>query len=688
MNPKTAAAVVAAAITLAPTAHADEGMWTLDNIPAAQLKSRYGFEATPEWLDHVRLSSVRFNDGGSGSFVSPDGLVLTNHHVALGQLQKVSSEKKDFVKDGFYARHREDELKCPDLELNQLVSMDNVTERVLSAIDRSMPDKEQNEQRKGAMAKIEKESTDQTGLRSDVIELYQGGEYWVYRYKKYTDIRLVMAPEQQAAFYGGDPDNFTFPRFDIDMAFFRVYEDGKPVHPKNFLKWSKAGAKENDLVFVTGHPGSTDRLRTVRQLEYQRDYYLPTFLRILNSRRRTFYAFSERGPEAARRAKDKIFGFENAIKAYTGELEGLKDPKLLGRLSQREKELRAALDKKPDLYKSYGKAWDRIAKAQNELIKRHEQVLYRRFFGSKLADFAKLIVLYVAEVEKPNDKRYEEFRESALESLNFRLFSPAPIYSDLEEYVIADILQEQLEILGAQDAHVKAALAGKSPKEVAHEIVSGTRLTDAAYRKELVKGGRTAVESATDPMIVWMRRLEGPYRELRKWYEDDIQAPESLEGNKIAKSRFALYGKSTYPDATFTLRLSYGRVAGYELGTTKIPAKTTFYGLYDRSASFDDQFPFNLPPLVAAARKKVDLTVPLNFVTTNDIIGGNSGSPVINRDGEYVGLIFDGNIQSLVWRYAYDDMQGRAVAVHSAGIVEALKRIYAMDALAAELTGR
>ncbi len=683
------AAAVAAVLTLAQApVFSDEGMWTLDNLPQAQLKERYGFTATPEWLEHVRLASVRFNDGGSGSFVSANGLVLTNHHVALGQLQKVSSEKKDYVKDGFFARKPEEELKCPDLELNQLVSMENVTERVLGAIDLKAAGKDQNMQRKAAMANIEKESTDKTGLRSDVIELYQGGEYWLYRYKKYTDLRLVMAPEQQAAFYGGDPDNFTYPRFDIDMAFFRVYENGRPLQPKNYFKWSQSGAKDGELVFVTGHPGSTDRLHTLRQLEYQRDYYLPTFIKVLQARRKTFYNFSARGPEAARRAKDKIFSFENSIKAITGELEGLKDHSLMGRMATRENELRAELANKENLSKEYGGAWDKIAQAQDELIKRHNQVFYRKFIGSKLVDFAKTIVLYASEVEKPNEKRFEEFRDSALESLNFRLFSPAPIYPDLEEFVIADILAEQLAVLGAADAQVKAALNGRSPKEVAHEIISGTKLNDAALRKELVKGGRKALEASSDPLIVWMRRLEGPYRELRKWYEDEIQSVEALEGNKIAKARFALYGKSTYPDATFTLRLSFGRATGYELGTTKIPYKTTYYGLYDRSASFNDEFPFNLPPLVAAARKKVDLSTALNFVTTNDIIGGNSGSPVFNREAEYVGLIFDGNIQSLFGRYAYDDVANRAVAVHSSGILEALKNIYGMGALALELTGR
>ena len=683
---KTAAAVIAATLGAQSLTHADEGMWTLDNLPASQLMERYGFEAKPQWLDHVRLASVRFNDGGSGAFVSSNGLVLTNHHVALGQLQKVSTEKNDYVKNGFFARSGAEEMKCPDLELNVLVSMENVTDRVLGALDKKASDKVQNEQRKAETAKIEKESSDKTGLRSDVVELYQGGEFWLYRYKKYTDIRLVMAPEAQAAFYGGDPDNFTFPRYDLDFAFFRAYENGKPVQAKDYFRWSKDGAKENELVFVSGHPGSTDRLKTVRQLEYERDYHLPDYLKILGRRKAAFYAYAHQGPEQERRAKDRIFGIENSIKAISGELEGLQDAKLMGRLAAREKDFRAAVAKNAALKKDYGASWDKIAKTQDKMIKRHQQMMFRGFLGTKLAGFATTIVRYVAEVQKPNEKRWREYRDSGLESLNFRLFSPAPVYKDMEEAVLADCLKQALEVLGPADAHVKAALGGLTPEEQAKRLTSGTKLDDAAVRKALIEGGQKAVEASKDPMIVWARGLDASYRELRSWAEDEIESVESGEGNKIAKARFSLYGKSAYPDATFTLRLSFGRVAGYDQGTTKVPYKTTFYGLYDRAESFDGKHPFDLPKKVADARTKLDLSTPLNFVTTNDIIGGNSGSPVFNKDGEYVGLIFDGNIQSLVGRYAYSDEYNRAVAVHSSGILAAMRTIYGMNALADELT--
>lgn len=666
----------------------DEGMWTLDNLPADRLRERFGFSASAEWLELVRLGSVRFNDGGSGGFVSARGLVLTNHHVALGQLQKVSTRERDYVKDGFFARSQDEEMKCPDLELNVLVSLENVTERVLGAVKKAASDKEQNEQRKAAMAVIEKESTQKTGLRSDVVELYQGGEYWLYRYKKYVDIRLVMAPEAQAAFYGGDPDNFTYPRFDLDFAFFRAYENGRPVSSPRYFKWNSEGAKDGELVFVSGHPGHTDRLKTLRQLELERDLALPETLRMLHSRHRAFSAYAALGEEEKRRAKDRIFGIENAIKAISGELEGLRAPGLMSAKAAQERELRAKVEADAKLKKAYGSAWGRIAKAQAEFSKRYKQQLYRGFYGSKLAGLAATIVRYVAEVQKPNEKRYEEFRDSALESLNLRLFSPAPLYPDLEEAALADVLEQARAELGASDAHVKAALGGQTPRQKARELVGQTKLADPAVRKSLVEGGASAVAASKDPMIVWARGLDASYRELRQWYEDRIQSVEALEGNRLARARFAIYGKSTYPDATFTLRLSFGRVAGYEQGTTKVPYKTTFHGLYDRGASFDFQPPFDIPKRVAAAESALDLSTPLNFVTTNDIIGGNSGSPVLNAKGEYVGLIFDGNIQSLVGRYAYSDVQGRAVAVHSAGIVAALRTIYGMDALADELTGR
>lgn len=678
---KTRAAVMAAALSVAVTPHlnGDEGMWTFDNLPVKRLKERYGFTPTQEWVDHLRLASVRFNDGGSGAFVSKDGLVITNHHVALGQLQKLSTGKADYVKNGFLAKDRKSEVKCPDLELNVLESLEDVTARVLKAVDPKAPEKTQNEQRKAEISRITKESMDATGKRSDVVELYQGGEFWLYRYRKYKDIRLVMAPEIQAAFYGGDPDNFTYPRYALDFAFFRVYEGDKPVKVDHYLSWSKDGAADGELVFVTGHPGRTDRLDTVAQLESARDVGLPLYLDFAHSRRKALNEYAAMGPEQERRAKDAIFGVENAIKAVSGEYEGLKEPGILEGKREAEKALKASA--KLD-------SWERIASATAKLAKRQKQLTWRRYDATKAAALSNMIVRYVAETAKPNDVRWEEFRDSNLDSLRFRLFSPAPLYPDMEEHMLAATLADARERLGADDEWVKAALGGKEPAAKAKELIAGTKLFDPAERKKLVEGGAKAVEASTDSLIVWSRALDPLYREQRKWLEDEIEAVLVLEGNKIAKARFAQYGKSTYPDATFTLRMSYGKVAGYELGTTFVAPFTTYHGLFDRAIGHGEKPPFDLAPRVKAAKKKLKLETKLNFVTTNDIIGGNSGSPIVNAKAEYVGLVFDGNIQSLVGRYVYDGTRNRTVAVHSSGIVEAMRSIYGMGALADEVTGK
>jgi hypothetical protein len=685
------AAVMAAALTVAatPQLRGDEGMWTFDNLPLKLLKERYHFTPTQDWINHLRLASVRFNDGGSSAFVSRSGLVLTNHHVALGQLQKMSTAKKDYVKAGFFAKQRKAEIACPDLEVNVLVSMEDVTDQVIGAMNPKSSDQERNEQRKAQISRITKASTDSLGLRSDVVELYQGGEYWLHRYKKYTDMRLVMAPELQAAFYGGDPDNFTYPRYALDFAFFRVYEKGKPVSIEHFLKWSADGAAEGELVFVTGHPGRTDRLNTVAQLEDARDLGLPLYLKVAAKKRADYYAYSRLGVEQERRSKDRIFGVENAIKAVTGEYQGLLEPALLKSLKDAEDALRKSVAESPDdATHDARNSWDRIAAATRNAGDRRLQTTYRRFDATKVAGLASTIVRYVAEVAKPNDKRYEEYRDSSLESLKFRLFSPAPMYPDMEEFLLARTLEDAVRELGDNDEFVAAALGVRRPEEVAHDLIAGTKLFDVAARKKLIEGGEKAVASSNDALIVWARKLDPVYRAQRKWYEDEIESVTVAEGSRIAKARFAVYGKSTYPEATFTLRLSYGKVAGYELGTTQVAPFTTFYGLYDRAIGHAEKPPFDLAPRLKAARSKLKLGAKLNFVTTNDIIGGNSGSPIVNAKGEYVGLVFDGNIQSLVGRYAYDDGRNRTIAVHSSGIIEAMRSVYGMGKLADEVAGR
>jgi len=668
-------------------ARADEGMWTFDNPPAKQLQ-RYGFTPTPEWLDHVRLSSVRFNDGGSGSFVSPHGLVLTNHHVAFGQLQKVSTPQKDYVKDGFYARTPAQELKCPDLELNVLISIENVTARVESVLKPGMSDKDALEARKAEIAKIEKESLEATGLRSDVIPLYHGGEYWLYRYKKYTDVRLVFAPERQIAFFGGDPDNFTYPRYDLDMALFRVYENDKPVHTENYLKWNPQGAADGELVFVSGNPGSTSRLDTVAQIEDMRDDYLPTALKILNRRLGVLKQYSELGPEEAREAARQMFGIENTLKAFNGQYEGLLDKALIAKKQKEESDFRALVDASAEWKREYGTAWDDVAQAEKKFLERLKQARFTSVRASSMAQNALTIVQYVTEVKKPDGKRLDGYHDSELESLRFRLFSPAPVYPRLEEALLADSLQESLEELGADDPFVRAALDGRTPKEAAQEVISRTKMGNPDFRVSLVEGGEAAVAASADPLIVMARRVDPVAREIRKWVDDNVESVETTAGEKIGKARFAAYGKSTYPDATFTLRLSYGTVKGYPMNGTEAPPKTTLYGLYDRADSFGLKPPFDLPQRYLDRRGALELSTPINFVSTCDIIGGNSGSPVINRNAELVGLIFDGNIESLVGDYVYNIENNRAVAVHTGAMTEALRKLYDAGALADELEGR
>ena len=671
------------------TALADEGMWPFNNVPRAEIKKKYGFEVTDEWLNKVRLASVRFNNGGSGSFVSPNGLVLTNYHIVEDIVGEVSTPQKDLAKEGFLAKTRADEIKAPNLELNVLQSIEDITARVNGAVKANATDAEAFAARRAEIAAIEAESLKATGLRSDVVTLYQGGQYSLYRYKKYTDVRLVFVPEFQAAFFGGDPDNFNFPRFNIDMALVRVYENDQPVHPENYFKWSTAGAKEGSLVFVTGNPGSTSRLYTVAHLQELRDTSIPLIIRLLERREAVLKKYMAMGEEQTRQGQNELNSIQNSLKVYRGQLAGLKDAALMARKQKEEQALRKSIASNPERQKMYGEAWDAIAKAHQtypSYIRDRRIFEQMGGFNDTLFLYARTLVRLAAENEKPNAERLPEYTDARRASLELGLYSPAPIHDDFEKLKLADSLGFMVELLGADNELVKQVLAGKTPEARAAEMVDGTKLKDPEYRKELAKGGKAAIDASTDPMIVVARLIDPKAREVRKRYESEVTGVERANYAKIARALFETAGTSLYPDATFTLRLSYGDVEGYTENGKKVPPFTTLGGLYARSDAFKHEFPYNLPPRWIEKKSALNLNTPFNFVSTNDIIGGNSGSPTINQNGELVGLIFDGNIQSLVGDFMYDGSVNRAISVDSRGMLEVLKKVFNANDIVAELT--
>lgn len=688
--------IVAMLMSAAVAVFADEGMWLFNNPPVTQLKEKYQFEPTLQWLEHLQKSSVRFNSGGSGSFVSANGLCITNHHVGADALQKASSEQHNYLKEGFYAQSNAEEIKCRDLELNVLMSIEDVTARVNAAVKAGMSPEAAGHARENAIAEIEKENKDRTGLRSDLVTLYQGGLYHIYRYKRYDDVRIVFAPEQQMAFYGGDPDNFEYPRFDLDICIFRAYENGQPARIEHYLKWNSRGPSDGELTFVSGNPGRTDRQLTVEEMADRRDREVPTWLQMFNRREVLLQAWGERTFENARRAREDLFGDQNNRKRYGGYVAALFDPEIWSAIEARETKLRDAISRDAKLKSRIG-AYDRIKNAQAELAKmaprydyleqeRPSTVGYRgpRAFYGTLFKYARLLTRAIDERIKPNGERVAAFRDSAKESLELELFSTEPVYNDYEILQLTDSLTDFAEKFGANDPVVKRVLAGKSPKARAGELVNGTKLKDVEFRKNLYAKDATSLQAARDPMLDLARMIDAPARELRKAHEtqEEIKRQGYAE---IANARFDLEGTNNYPDATFTLRLSYGKVKGYEEDGKQIPPFTDFAGLYQRAAEHDNLPPFNLPQRWIDRKAQLNLATKFNFVSDADIIGGNSGSPVVNKANEFVGIIFDGNIQSLALDCVFSDKQARAVSVDSAAISEALRKVYGAGALVDEL---
>jgi len=664
---------------------ADEGMWLFNRVPKEEVKKKYGITLTDSFLTNLQMSSVRFNSGGSGSFVSPDGMLFTNHHVGAECIYKVSTKENDYMKDGFQAKSRAEEKACPDLEVNVLLRIVPVTEKVNAGVGATTAPAEANRIRQANITKLESECNKATGNRCDVVTLYSGGQYDLYEYKKYTDIRLVFAPEEAIAAFGGDPDNFTYPRYCLDFALFRAYENGQPVKPKHFLKWSKTGAKDGELIFVSGHPGKTDRLATVAELELQRDILQPYSLDILKKLGDRLLAFGALDPENKRIARDLLATVQNSFKARSGFQRGLLDPELMRLKNEAETRLRKAVADDPAKQQKFGPIWDEISAYVNE---------YRAFYveysllerapatGSELFSLARTINRYVVEKPKPNAERLREFSDAALPATEMAMYSTAPVYPALEEVALSEWMKRLTERLGADHSLVKKILAGRTPDEAARYYVRGSKLADVAERKKLTASA-DAVSASQDTMIQLVRLLDSDGRALFKRFQDKVEAVQASSASRVAQARFAVYGANEYPDATFTLRLTYAPVMGYtNAAGKKIAWATDFAGLYGRATG---QEPFALPPSWLKAKAKVRLKTPYNFVSTADTHGGNSGSPTVNPKGELVGILFDGNIEGLPNQYLYRDKTERSVHVATQGIVEALRNVYGASGILREI---
>ena len=669
-------------------ARADEGMWLFNAFPKDKVQAKYGFAPDRAWLDHVRLSSARAPNGSS-SFVSPDGLIFTNHHIAQECIHDLSTNGKDYMKNGFYSPTRAEEPKCPGVEFVVLEDIDDVTTKVNAAVKPGMSTADAGKAQREEMSSLEKECSI-NGMRCDVVTLYSGAMYNLYKYKKYDDIRLVFAPEFDMAFFGGDPDNFEYPRYDLDISFFRAYENGEAAKIHDYLKWSPVGVKEGDLVLVSGHPGRTGRLLTVDQLSFLRDYQYPIQLKSYSRRIAMLQKFSAASEENAREAESDVFGLQNAFKAVTGYQDGLLDKDLMATKAADEKALHNFVNSDAKLKAEFGDPWAEIAKAvdvQKQIYKPLGYLDNLGGFRGDLARDARDIVRAAEEKQKPSNQRIRGFQDSALPTLEQRLFSTAPIYKSLEQALLAESLAEMQDVLGADNADVKKALAGKTPDERAKELISGTKLDDVAVRKQLYEGGEAAVKASNDPLIVLMRQIDPDARAIRQRNEDEVESVLRRDGGYIGKALFAKEGLKVPPDATFTLRLSYGAVEGYKLNGKNVPWCTTMGGAYKHAAEHGSKPPYQLPESWLKAKSSIDLNTPFDTVSTPDIIGGNSGSPVINKNAEVVGIVFDGNIESLPWNFEYSDKVARSVEVDSRAIIESLRKIYHADALANELTG-
>jgi peptidase S46-like protein len=669
---------------------ADEGMWPFNHLPKAALQKKYGFEPSEEWISHVRRSSVRVA-GCSGSFVSEQGLTLTNHHCAEECISRLSSPREDLIKTGFYAKSGDEERVCPGYEIHQLGDITDVTARIQSAT-RGLDGAAFHRAFKAESARLEKDCASGDELTCEVVSLYHGGLYELYQYRRYRDVRLVFAPEVAIAFFGGDPDNFNFPRYDLDLSFLRAYVNGKPAPTPDHLAWSPRPLVPNDLTFVSGNPGSTERLLSVSELEYLRDHRLLEQLLSLARYRGFLNEYAERGPEARRVATSEIFGVENAFKALRGEHQALLRPAFFAQLVERERELRARVKAQPELERKYAGAWAAIERAQARLAVLEPDLGFIEGTGgarpawakTPLFSWAKLLVRASEERTKPNEERLEEFSDARLPGLEQRLLAPRPLNQAFEIAKLTLGLTVLREELGADHPFVKRVLGKAAPEELAAELVRGSGLENVAERQRLWRGGKPAILASKDRMVQLALSIDADARKLRAEYEDEVQSAMTKSSELVAQARFEVYGMNSYPDATFTPRLSFGTVRGWREPGKIVPAFTRIGGAFERATG---RFPFALPKSWLDKQQQLAQDTPFNFVTDNDIVGGNSGSPVVNRQGELVGLIFDGNIHSLGGSYGFDMALNRAVAVDGRAIRHTLTTIYGASRLATEIGG-
>lgn len=661
---------------------AEEGMWCFDQIPKEKIQAQYGIQINGELLEHIQKCSLRVSAGGSGSFISSKGLVMTNHHVGASAIYNLSSKDQDYLEKGFYAKSLGEELHCPNLYVDQLVAISDVTEEVNRKMEKGLSFVEKERIRKEAILEIQQEAEKKSGLHPEVVMLYEGARYHLYLYKRYTDLRLVMAPEKQVAFLGGDIDNFEYPRHNLDVCFFRVYENGQPLEIEHYLKWSETGPLEGELLFVSGHPGKTKRMWTADHLRYLERVELPMILQYLEERMAMLDLFSLKSSEHARIAASQKHSLSNAYKVYKGVEKGFIENSPIPKKEQQEALLYN--NKETDLYLAWDSLKEALSKSESYIASYYcLEGIFSNY--SKLYGIAKSLVRLSEEKKLPSEKRLPEYSDTEIDKLRLRILSSEPIYLELEIACLSDSLQRLQTILGKESPLVESLLQGRTPEEVAKKAIENTRLKDLEEREALFDS-LEIVAFSKDPLISLVKTIDLYARAVRKEKEEKLDAIQNESYSFIGNQRFNQYGDLLYPDATFTLRLSYGCMKGYEEGGNYLEAKTTFADMQRVSELHPDESAYYLPEKWKNI-EKLDKTVGLNFVSTHDIIGGNSGSPVVNAKGEWVGLVFDGNVHSLTWGQVFDEKQGRAISVHGQGIIEVLEKIYEVESLVEEIKG-